>query len=362
MKKIRMDPLKDNIKKYNSKLSLTLLFSITIFLILLTVTLIVCAAFFVLYNIKLTDEKIGFLDSTTFIWIMLATSILLGALFSFLFGKVFMKPVDTLINAMNRIASGNFKTRVTFSNSILNKNKAIKELSDSVNTMAEELEKTEILRADFLNNFSHEFKTPIVSIAGFAKLLKSGNLTEEQKAEYIDIIEEESLRLSLMANNVLTLTKIENQTILQDVTSFNLSEQLRNCLLLLENKWTEKNLEIDLDFDEYEICANKDLLKHVWMNLFDNAIKFANQNGVIGADIKKSDGKIAVSVFNSGSRISNEEKTRIFRKFYQADKSHASEGNGLGLSIVKSVVELHKGRVDITSKENFTVFTITLPT
>lgn len=131
-----------------------------------------------------------------------------------------------------------------------------------------------MLRSDFINNFSHEFKTPIVSIAGFAKLLRRGNLTDEQKEEYLEVIEEESLRLSAMANNVLNLTRVENQTILTEVTRFNLSEQIRGAVLLLAEKWTPKNLYMDMQFGEHMICANEELLKQVWINLLDNAIKF----------------------------------------------------------------------------------------
>lgn len=153
--------------------------------------------------------------------------------------------------------------------------------------MAEELENTQMLRSDFINNFSHEFKTPIVSIAGFAKLLRRGNLTDAQKEEYLAIIEEESLRLAAMATNVMNLTKVENQTILTDLTTFNLSEQIRACVLLLEEKWSRKELDLDLEFPEYTIRANEELLKQVWINLLDNAIKYSPNYGEIGVRIPR---------------------------------------------------------------------------
>ena len=212
----------------------------------------------------------------------------------------------------------------------------------------------------FRKYFSHEFKTPIISIAGFAKLLKKGNLKEEQKKEYLDIIEEESLRLSYMATNVLNLTKVENQTILTDVTSYNLSEQIRACVLLLENRWTKKKIEFSLEFDEYEINANEELLKQIWINLIDNAIKFSTDYGMIMIRIKESNDRYKISIANTGTEIPKESMPKIFNKFYQADESHASEGNGVGLAIVKKIVDLHKGSIEVESENGFTVFEIEL--
>jgi signal transduction histidine kinase len=222
--------------------------------------------------------------------------------------------------------------------------------------MAEELEHTEVLRGDFVNNFSHEFKTPIVSIAGFTKLLKKGNLTEEQRAEYLDIIEEESLRLSEMATNVLNMTKIENQTILTDVTTYNLSEQMRSCVLLLEKRWTNKKLELSLEFDEYNICACEELLKQVWINLIDNSVKYSPEYGVIVIRIREEGENYHISIANSGIEIPEEKRQKIFEKFYQADESHSSAGNGIGLSIVKSVIDLHGGKVWVECKNGITTF------
>ena len=237
----------------------------------------------------------------------------------------------------------------------------MKELADSFNKMAEELENTEMLRSEFINNFSHEFKTPIVSIAGFAKLLKRGDLTEEQREEYLDIIEEESLRLSRMATNVLNLTRVENQAILTNVTEFNLSEQLRGCVLLLERKWEKKGLSFQLEFGEYMISANEELLREVWINLLDNAIKFSPDGAVIEVEIREYDGTIWVSVANMGSVIPEESIEKIFHKFYQVDESHSLEGSGVGLAIVKRVLTLYQGSISVRSGEGRTVFTAELP-
>jgi signal transduction histidine kinase len=227
--------------------------------------------------------------------------------------------------------------------------------------MAEELEHTEMLRGDFVNNFSHEFKTPIVSITGFTKLLKHGNLSEEETQEYLDIIEEESLRLSAMATNVLNMTKVENQTILTNVSSYNLSEQIRSCVLLLENRWTNKNIEFNLEFDEHEISANEELLKQLWMNLIDNAVKYSPEYGFVTIKIRAEEEFYQVSIANAGIEIPKEKQKKIFEKFYQADESHSTEGNGIGLSIVKYVTELHSGEVSVESTKGITTFTVKLP-
>lgn len=267
-------------------------------------------------------------------------SVLLGTVLSTLIYRLPLKPVNQAINAMNSLASGQFHTRLQFG-PWFSKLSAAQELSGSFNKMAEELENTEVLRSDFVNNFSHEFKTPIVSITGFASLLRHGKLTEEQKREYLEAIEEESMRLSTMATNVLNLSKIENQAILGQKKRFNLSEQIRSCILLLERKWSEKHLELSLDFDEYEIRADQEMLKQVWINLLDNAVKFTPEYGLIKVTIRQQVEQLIVSVMNTGSFIPADKRERIFRKFYQADESRATKGNGVGLAIVKNVVDLH---------------------
>lgn len=275
-------------------------------------------------------------------------------------GKFPLKPVRDLIDGMDRLAAGNFKARVK-AGPVLRHYPAFVAVTDSFNKMAEELENTETLRSDFINNFSHEFKTPIVSIAGFAKLLRHGNPTPDQQQEYLKVIEEESMRLSAMATNVLNMTKVESQTILTNITEYNLSEQVRSAILLLENKWDRKNLDFNLRMGEFQIQGNEELLKHVWINLLDNAIKFSEDYGYIDVCIEENAASLIVSVSNRGKMIPPESLDRIFNKFYQADESHSTPGNGIGLAIVKRVVELHNGTVEVQSKRNVTTFTVTLP-
>ena len=343
------------------RMALTLLFAGVCFFIHLIVILAVGGALYlVIINGVISGQDEEMVSGPLIIGLMILNSLLLGAFMSFILGKHLMRPVNKIVNGMNRLASGDFRTRIAFPG-IIGKHPTVQELTDSFNTMAAELESTEMLRSDFVNNFSHEFKTPIVSIAGFAKLLLRGNLSETEKQEYMEIIEEESLRLSYMATNVLNMTKVENQAILTDVSRYNLSEQLRDCILLLERKWERKRLELDIDFDEYYIQANAELLKQMWINLLDNAIKFTPEGGTVGVSVSEDAQFLSVCIRNTGSTIPPEIRERIFQKFYQGDSSHASEGNGIGLAIVKRVTELHGGTVSVESMKGVTVFKVCLP-
>ena len=349
-----------NNEKTKRRFALSVLISFFVFMIIAVAALLSLALVYVMLRLDFLGSVDGSLQlSELFLAIPLSCTII-GFFITMLLGKVYLKPVNRLIDQLNRLAKGDFKARITFGKPI-SALPEFQEIESSFNTAAEELEHTEMLRDDFINNFSHEFKTPIVSIAGFAKLLRHGNLTDEQKREYLAAIEEESLRLSSMATSVLNLAKVENQTILTDVVPFNLSEQLRSAVLLLAEKWTQKNLNLDLDFSEHIIRANEELLKQTWVNLLDNAIKFSDPGGTIAIAIAEDENRIAVSISNDGREIPQGSLKRIFNKFYQADESHASEGNGIGLAIVKKAVELHQGEITARSEHGRTTFTVSLP-
>ncbi len=352
--------MKRDLEERKHRLSLTLLFAGLVFVFLFLTMLLIVAAIVLLVHAGALQVGQSIPKTDGFMIIIAVISIVAGTILAATVGRLPLRPVNSIINAMNRLATGDFHTRLSFHGK-LGSLPAAKEFSDSFNKMASELESTEMLRSDFINNFSHEFKTPIVSIAGFAKLLKKGNLSPEEEAEYLDIIEDESLRLSAMATNVLNMTRVENQTILTDVTEYNLSEQLRNCVLLLENKWSRKNLDLDLAFDEHRICANEELMKQVWVNLLDNAIKFTPEGGRVEVTIFEDGSSLSVSITNTGSEIPAASQERIFQKFYQADESHASEGNGIGLAVVQKVVTLHGGSVNVDSRNGRTAFTVSLP-
>lgn len=350
----------EKIKERTSRMSLTLAFSVFVFAILLSAIALTALGLWLLTRAGVIVDVDGELQLGLVILFMSLISLIIGGVTVFFSSRIPLKPVNEIINQMNRLASGDFKTRLQFGRT-LSAHPAIKELTTSFNAMAEELENTELLRNDFINSFSHEFKTPIVSIAGFANLLEAGNLTEEQRVQYARAIREESMRLSAMASNVLYLTKVENQTILTDIAPFNLSEQLRSAVLLLEEKWSEKNIELQLEFDELMIEANEEMLKQVWINLIDNAVKFAPRCGTVALKVLEAGESLCVKVSNTGIEIPQEQWEKIFAKFYQADASHALQGNGVGLAIVKRIVTLHKGEVSVNSGNGITTFTVVLP-
>ena len=292
--------------------------------------------------------------------IMAGCSLIIGSALLVLLNKVPLRPFKTLVTCTNRLAAGDYSVRMESESSIYNC-AGFREVSDSFNKLAEELQNTEMLRSDFVNNFSHEVKTPIVSIAGFAKLLRLGNLTEEEREQYLISIEEESKRLSQMATNVLNLTKVENQSILTGKSEFNLAEQIRSAILLLASKWENRDLEFELAMEELPIVANEEMLKQVWINLLDNAIKFTPEQGKITVTVEQKGEKIQITVSNTGSEIAPEHMDKIFRKFYQTDESHSAEGSGVGLAIVKRILDLHRGTVSVTSADMLTSFCVLLP-
>lgn len=368
-KTIKLKPSIQKIKETTSRTSLMLVLCLFVFCILLAAVLMTIMGTWGLSKAGVFLNVNGELQVSSVVVFMSVISIVIGSVIAFFSSRIPLRPVNELINKMNRLAAGDFKTRLKFGDGI-SSHAVAKELTASFNTMAEELENTALLRNDFINNFSHEFKTPIVSIMGLANLLEKGNLTEEQKVLYLRSIREESMRLSSMATNVMNLTKVENQTILTDITKFNLSEQLRSVVLLLENKWVKKNIDLQLEFEEISIEANEELLKEVWINLLDNAVKFVPDGGTIGVEITDTaeedivngaDSEVRIKIFNTGSEIPPEKQKRIFNKFYQADESHATKGNGIGLAIVKRIVDLHTGDVFVESENGVTAFTVILP-
>ena len=315
--------------------------------------------FFVLYGILSFNEVR--LNVFLLIAAMTLSSILIGFGLAALAPRFVFKRLTKISEGMTEIAHGNFKTRIPERD----KADAISEFGElerTFNRMAADLDGIEIFRNDFINNFSHEFKTPIVSLRGFARQLQSGDITEEQRKEYIDIIVAESERLANMSTNVLLLSKLENQQIVSEKTEFYLDEQIRNSLLLLEKSWSDKELDLDIDLDPIKYTFNEEMLSHVWVNLFSNAIKFTEMGGQISCRLTEKDDLVIFTVTDSGIGMTAETQSRIFEKFYQGDTSHSGSGNGIGLNIVYRVLTLANGEIKVESEYGKgTAFTVTLP-
>lgn len=271
-------------------------------------------------------------------------SLIFGTIVMLIAARFIISPIRKLTDATERIARGDFKVHVKEK-----RKDEIGKLIGNFNKMAGELAGIEILRSNFVSDMSHEFKTPLTSIEGYTKLLRDCK-SDLERNEYIDIIIEETKRLSALSGNILLLNRIENENITSVKNSFRLDEQIRHVILLSENKWSTKNIDLNIDLDEIMYTGNEQLLFQVWLNLFENAIKFSNPDEAIEISLKKTEDKIVFSILDYGKGMTDEQQKRMFEKFYTGDKSRNMEGNGLGLSIAKRIVDMHGGTIEVKSR------------
>lgn len=261
--------------------------------------------------------------------------------------------------AVKRIVKGDFNARVEYAGNF-GVDANLKEISECFNKMAEELSSVETLRTDFISNVSHEMKTPLAVMQNYASLLQAPELSDEKRMEYAKGVADGSRRLADMMTNILKLNRLENQQIYPKVESYNLGEQLCECLLGYESIWEKKNIEIDTDIAEnVKVSTDQELLTLVWNNLFSNAFKFTPEGGRVQVSLETDEHHAIVKVKDTGCGISKEVGMHIFDKFYQGDSSHATQGNGLGLALVKRVVDITHGEIDVESTlEKGTTFTV----
>lgn len=291
------------------------------------------------------------------IFIMGFLFIIIGPVIFYLVGKSFLKPLNDLIAATKEVERGNYNVKVTS----YKKDNELGDLIKNFNNMSHELSSVEIMHRDFINNFSHEFKTPIVSIHGFAKQLQNPSLTREKQIEYSDIIIKESERLTNLSSSILLLSRLENQDIISSKVSFSLDEQLRKCILLLQKNWEDKNLDLNLTLNPVTYYGNEEMLTGVWLNIIGNAIKYSPKDGELIVECNKIDNYVKVKIKDSGIGMTDEMIKHIFDKFYQGDKSHKTHGNGLGLPIAKRIIDLYGGTIFVESKpQGGTTFTVLL--
>ena len=288
---------------------------------------------------------------------MTLLSVVLGTTLAALLSRFALKPLRQVIGATKRVAEGDFSARVDLTGIA-----ELEQLSTSFNTMASELSSVETLRRDFINDVSHEFRTPIVSLRGYASLLQDPGLTDEEKRDYLGTIIQEADRLTALSGNILRLTTYENTGIITDRAPFRLDEQIRQAVLVLQPKWADKHIRVDVDVDEITYDGNADLTQQIWLNILDNAVKFTDAQGRIDIRGTQTSGTISVVIRDNGIGMSDEVMTHIFDRFYQGDHSRAQTGSGLGLAIVKRIVDLCGGAVTVTSNPGHgSGFTVTLP-
>lgn len=345
-----------------TKLIESIIFRISFFMVFaLTVSNVLAGGIMmILYQTPLKD-RLGINPLKLTIIVLIFSYVSSSALSIVINRNVFM-PLRKLTKLTKQVSEGNYDINTEGITNFFTERTDLGSLVESFEDMTQELSSTEIFRNDFIHNFSHEFKTPIISIRGFANQLYKGDLTPEQQREFAKIILDESEHLANMSSNVLLLSKLESQEIVSDREKFSLDEQLRTCMLLLEEQWSDKNITIDMDLDEIEYYQNKDLLYHVWMNLFSNAIKFTLEGGTVTVKCHTANDAVFVAVSDNGIGMDEHTKNHIFEKFYQGDSSHATAGNGLGLSLVKRIVEMMEGRISVeSSPDKGSTFIVSLP-
>ena len=282
-----------------------------------------------------------------------------GSITFLVIADIIVKPIGRLNKATNELSKGNYRVRVNYAG-----NDEIARLNRSFNQMAQQLAKQEETRQQFISDVSHEFQTPLTAIQGFATILKNENLTEEQRKKYADIIVFHSKRLSTLSKNMLQLTVLDGEDVKLELHEFSLIEQLNRVIETQDNLALSKNIEIEFHHGKSDITimGDESRLEQVWINLVNNAIKYTNENGVVTIEVKKNSKDIEVSIEDTGVGMSKEAISHIFERFYRQDKSRSVEGNGLGLSIVKRIVDLHHGTIDVESREDGgSKFTVSLP-
>ncbi len=258
------------------------------------------------------------------------------------------RPVKQITAAAEKIMQGDFSARVPPIHGA--GTDGFNQIGSAINKMAQELSGTETLRTDFIANVSHELKTPLAVMGNYATMLQRPGITEEERCEYAKSISEAARKLAQLITNILKLNKLENQQIFPQPKEFDLGEQLCECLLVFEDTWEAKNLEIETDIeDDVRIQSDPELLSLVWNNLISNAVKFTPDGGTIGLSLKTESDSVIVQVRDTGCGMKPETGVHIFEKFYQGDTSHATQGNGLGLALVKRVVDILSGEIGVQS-------------
>ena len=292
------------------------------------------------------------------ILIFLAGSLLIGCAIAVFVGKLIIRPIQNMGAAFDELSKGNFDVRVPTDEKI----DEIREMAQRFNSMTYDLSHIETLRNDFVVNVSHEFKTPIAAIEGYATLLQNHRLTPEKHEHYVEKILDNSRRLTNLSSSILMLSKLENQETVMNKTEYRLDEQIRQSILMLESKWAGKEITFDMDLPRQMYYGSQQLLEQVWSNIVDNAIKHSPDKGVIHVRIEDFKTHLSVTISDQGDGMNEEIQKHIFEKFYQGDSSRKADGNGLGLALVKRIIDLCNGRVSVKSEpDKGAAFTVELP-
>ena len=341
--------------KNKIKSNLWLYFSLVVFALILVSASGIALILLIATYFDIIPKEGGTVYLIIFIALFIA---IISSGISSIVGKKFLQPIIELRKSMKRVAQGDFSVQIEEKEAA----GEVQELYSDFNLMVRELSGIETLRNDFISNVSHEFKTPIATIQGYIQLLQNKNITEEERDSYYKRIFEGNQQLATLTDNILKLTKLETQSIGYEEKDFRLDEQIREVLLFLQPKWEEMDLNLNIQLDKITYSGSEELLYQVWLNLFENAIKYNKENGDIIVNLQDDKWNILVEVSDTGIGIEERNYGKIFEKFYQEDNSRKTSGNGLGLSLAQKIVELHQGTIGVKSKKELgTTFTITLP-
>lgn len=327
-------------RNFNVFNRMTLIMVLGLFVLLLITMLLTTALTALIARFWDTTQDNMFVFGT----VILAISIVIGVGLSIAYSAIMVRTSKPYLDALQKISECDFSVRIKDGPLM-----AGLRIAENFNEMAEKLASVETLREDFVSNFSHEFKTPIVSISGFAKLLKDANLTPEERNEYLEVIIDESNRLVRLSESVLMLSRLDSATVVNE--KFLLDEQIRQCMLLFANACEAKKIEMDADLESITLENDKRIISQIWVNLLSNAVKFTPEGGKISVSTRCKDNYAVVTVKDNGCGMDEETQKNIFNKFYQGDRSHSTEGNGLGLSVVKKICDLLKIQLEVQSKQ-----------
>lgn len=329
-------------------------FSGIVFVAGFTIFTIVTLVWLLLFELKIIETDL-YLKRVP-ILLVLVFGTLLGGCITFFVRKNIIRPIQNMSDAFEELSKGNFDVKIPEDERI----DEIREIIQHFNRMTYDLSHIETLRNDFVADVSHEFKTPIASIEGYATLLQDERLTPERRSRYVEKILDNSRKLSGLCSSILMLSKLENQELVPNKREYRLDEQIRKAVLMLENRWNAKNIEFDIELEKQVYFGSEELIAQVWSNIIDNAIRYSPIGGVIGIRMSKEADNVSVTITDHGEGMSEEVQKHIFDKFYQADPSRKTDGSGLGLSLVKRILDLCGGKITVESAVGkgaaFTVF------
>ena len=310
------------------------------------------------YIISVANHHIHLLPIALNIWILLITTLISLSIISFASKKI-IDPIEELAEATDKISDGDFNIKIKSKYKIEDE---LGKLINKFNSMATDLSHLDYMQKDFINNVSHEFKTPISAIKGYLTILKNEHISQEERLEYINIVLDEVNRLSSLSSNILELSKLDNMESFKGNQKFSLDEQIRNTVILLEKEWIKKNINFNLDLKPIYYYGKEEYLKQVWLNIINNAIKFSHDNGVINIYSNKNANEVIVTIEDFGCGMDENTQKYLFNRFYQGDDSRSELGYGLGLSICKKIIELSSGSIEVESELNkYTRFIVKLP-